>query len=109
MNAANDPALTLVEAEKLIATKTAPKLTLADLKAKVAHAQYFCYDDTLTICILTTRNGFKLLGKSAPASPENFDPAIGERLAYEDALRQLWPLEGYLLRERISAWEQNPV
>jgi hypothetical protein len=98
---ANDPSLTLVEAQELVATKTAPKITLADLKAKIEHAEYFAHGQ-LTICILTTRNGFKLVGKSAPASPENFDPAVGERLAYEDAIRPLWQLEGYLLREQLS-------
>jgi hypothetical protein len=98
---ANDPSLTLVEANEVIAAKTAPKITLADIKAKVAHAEYFCHG-LLTICILTLRNEYKIVGKSAPASPDNFDPAVGERLAYEDALRQIWPLEGYLLREQLS-------
>ena len=51
----------------------------------------------------TVKNGFKVVGKSAPASPENFDPEKGRELAYEDAFRQLWPLEGYLLRERLAA------
>jgi hypothetical protein len=48
------------------------------------------------------KNGFTLVGKSAPASPENFDREKGQRFAYEDAIKQLWPLEGYALRERLS-------
>jgi Phage protein (N4 Gp49/phage Sf6 gene 66) family len=56
----------------------------------------------LTSCVALTTNGVTLVGKSAPASPENFDAEYGERRAYEDALRQLWPLEGYLLREALS-------
>jgi hypothetical protein len=105
MHAANDPALTLVEAQELVETKTAPKVTLADIKAKIATAVYFQHDATLTLCILTMRNGFHVVGTSAPASAENFDPRVGERLAYENAVRQIWPLEGYLLRERLSATE----
>lgn len=57
----------------------------------------------LTICIITMQNGFTLIGKSAPASPENFDPEKGKRFAYEDAIKQLWPLEGYALREKLAA------
>lgn len=59
--------------------------------------------DVLTVCILVMANGFVVIGKSAPASPENFDMAKGQRFAYEDAIKQLWPLEAYALRERLSA------
>lgn len=56
----------------------------------------------LSICIVVMKNGFTMIGKSAPASPENFDAALGKQFAYEDAVRQLWPLEGYALREKLS-------
>ena len=55
----------------------------------------------LSICLLVTQNGFTIIGKSAPASPENFDAEYGKQLAYEDAVKQLWPLMGYALRERL--------
>jgi N4 Gp49/Sf6 Gp66 family protein len=57
----------------------------------------------LSICILVMRNGFTIIGKSAPASPENFNPELGRKFAYEDAVRQLWPLMGYALRDRLAA------
>jgi hypothetical protein len=57
----------------------------------------------LSICILVMRNGFTIIGKAAPASPANFDRALGIRLAYEDAVRQVWPLMGYALREKLAA------
>jgi len=43
----------------------------------------------LSICILVMRNGFIFIGKSAPASPENFNAEYGKKLAYEDAVRQV--------------------
>lgn len=55
----------------------------------------------LTICLIVTRNGFTIIGKSAPASTDNFDADLGRKLAYEDAVRQLWPLMGYALREKL--------
>lgn len=58
--------------------------------------------DLLSICIIQMANGFMVIGKSAPASPENFNAELGMKLAYEDAIRQLWPLEGYALRDRLA-------
>ena len=56
----------------------------------------------LTLCIGVTKSGFTVVGKSAPAAPENFDADLGKKFAYEDVLRQMWPLEGYLLREKLA-------
>lgn len=96
-----------------------PRVSLASMEAKIAYEGYFLGSDALfpdhvrqvhaweatknlTICILVMMNGFTVIGKSAPASPENFDPEKGRRFAYEDAIKQLWPLEGYLLREELN-------
>ena len=55
----------------------------------------------LTICVLVLRNGFTVIGESACASPENFDAEIGRNIAYGNAVNKIWPLEGYLLKERL--------
>jgi hypothetical protein len=57
----------------------------------------------LTICVLVLKNGFSVLGKSAVADPANFNAELGRRFAKEDAVRQMWPLEAYALRERLAA------
>lgn len=57
----------------------------------------------LTICIITMKNGFTIVGKSACASPENFDADLGHKIAYEDARKQIWALEGYALRNKLAA------
>src|SRR5574340_298287 len=54
--------------------------------------------ECLTICVLTLKNGFTIVGKSACASPENYDFDLGHKIAREDARKQIWALEGYLLR-----------
>jgi hypothetical protein len=53
------------------------------------------------------RNGFTVIGKSAPASAANFNAELGKKLAYEDAIRQLWPLMGFSLRDRLHRGEQG--
>ncbi|GHC72700.1 hypothetical protein GCM10007320_08750 [Pseudorhodoferax aquiterrae] len=55
----------------------------------------------LTFCVLVLRNGFTVTGESACASPENFNAEIGRRIARENAVAKIWPLEGYLLRQRL--------
>jgi succinyl-CoA synthetase alpha subunit len=59
--------------------------------------------DLLSICILVMQNGFTVIGKSAPASAENFNADLGRKFAYEDAIRQLWPLMGFALRDKLAA------
>lgn len=90
------------------AVATAPRVTLESMKQKIAKEQYFMPAGTqLTICVLTMKNGFHVVGEAAPASPENFDADVGRRFAYENAIRQLWKLEGYALRERLAAEEKD--
>lgn len=60
-------------------------------------------DGTLTICIITMDNGFTVNGSSACADPANYNREIGEKIAYDDAERQIWPLLGFMLKEIMSA------
>ena len=57
----------------------------------------------LTICVLVLKNGYTVVGKSACASPENFNAELGRKIAREDARKQIWALEGYLLRSKLAA------
>lgn len=57
----------------------------------------------LTICILVTRTGFTLIGHSACVSPERYDAQIGQKVARQKAMDQLWALEGYLLMHQQHA------
>ncbi|EPN9334080.1 Gp49 family protein [Cronobacter sakazakii] len=56
----------------------------------------------LTFCVLVLENGgFTVTGESACASPENFDPEIGRKIARQNAIAKIWPLEGYLLLQQL--------
>lgn len=55
----------------------------------------------LTFCVMVLDNGFIVTGESACASPENFDPEIGRKIARQNAIAKIWPLEGYLLKEQL--------
>ena len=113
--------------EQLIQEKglTAPRVTMELIQSKIKQEYFFTAqegywgqqsntkypdeiingDDSLnllTFCVLVLENGFTVTGESACASPENFDPEIGKKIAKENAINKIWFLEGYLLKEQLS-------
>ena len=93
---------------------TAPRITLDHMKSQIV-ATYYIDGETLsvhaghtdhtgkqrpfppslaklTVAMMVLKSGFVVIGKSAPMSPENFDAAKGRVFAYEDCIRQLWPM-----------------
>jgi len=78
-----------------------PKITLEALEARITNKQFIVLPGTTcTICNITLENGFSVRGEAACVDKRNFNLAIGEELAYDDAIRKLWPLEAYLLAEK---------
>ena len=57
----------------------------------------------LTFCVLVLKNGFTVTGESACASPENFDAEVGRKIARQNAVQKIWPLLGFLLKEKLYA------
>ena len=97
---------------------TAPRITPSHIDSKVKHVYYHsplaaidpkqAMDEKtyqtlrcLTFCTIVMENGFTVTGESACASPENFDPFIGQEIAFKNAREKIWQLEGYLLKEKL--------
>ena len=57
-------------------------------------------DTTTTLCILTLKNGYVVVGQSACIDKNVFEFEVGKQIAYEDAFGKIWELEGYLLAQR---------
>lgn len=104
-----------IEKEIQAKGKTAPRLTPDHIDAQIASENWGRASDLfgkyapvtdamkcLTICVLTLKNGFTIVGKSACASPENYDAELGYKIARGDARKQIWALEGYLLRSKLA-------
>lgn len=120
------PASTALQADEDLSahSATAPRVSVDDLKGGVKEVYYVnaakavlsTVDkatlglgphplDLMTLCFLVCDNGFVIVGKSAPASAANFDEHKGRVFAYEDAMRQLWPMRGFALREALHRSE----
>ncbi len=92
-----------IEAEIKAKGLNAPRLSPDMIDATIVSEMYHVFPGTtLTICALTLRNGYIVTGESAAASPQNFDAAIGRKIARDNARNKIWALEGYLLRERLA-------
>ena len=83
---------------------TRHRVTLDSMVTRIVDIEYIHPESIphMTIAVVSVNNGFVLVGKSTPADEQNFDEELGKKYAYEDALRQMWPLEAYLLRERMT-------
>jgi hypothetical protein len=90
---------------EMLKDRPAPRVTEEGIRAKIDchsfHEEHIGAAK-ITVCFILMRNGFVFVGHSAAASPENHDAKIGEHYAYDDAFRQIWAHEGYLLREHLS-------
>lgn len=85
---------------------TAPRVSLADLQANIAHTEIVKHisssGQVLRWAVLTTVNGFAVTGRpSASASSANDNAEIGEKIAIDNATQELWPLMGYALKQKL--------
>lgn len=71
-------------------------ITVDYLASQIASVEYLNPKGTLTICILTMKNGLHVVGKSACLNPASFNAEIGKSVAYQDAFDQLWQLYGFV-------------
>lgn len=96
-----------LEAEIIAAgANIAPRITPADLDANIACIEIVKHvapsGQVLRWAVITVHNGFAVAGQpSASASSENDNQAIGERIAIDNAKRELWPLMGYELKSQL--------
>jgi hypothetical protein len=96
--------MTEKQIEKQIVEKglTSPRITPDMIDDCIKHEQYHVFPDTtLTVCALTLKNGYQVVGESACVTSKNFDAGIGRKIARENARGKIWALEGYLLRSQV--------
>lgn len=88
--------------EAYVAVDDIPSLLSSrDIDQAIVNTQFIRIENTTTtLCALTLKNGFTVIGKSACVNPSSFDEVTGKSIAYEDAFDKVWELEGYLLAQR---------
>lgn len=78
-------------------------LTPADIEAAIVATDYQIFSgSTVTVCMLTLRNGAKVIGYNyGSIDPARQDWDQGKKAARAMAVEKVWELEGYLLREQL--------
>lgn len=91
--------------------KTEFRVTLDSITEKVVEVEY--HNPTvcphMTVAFVKMENGFIVTGESAPADAANFDADLGRKFAFENAVRKIWTLEGYLLRDYLHFVENAEI
>ena len=90
-----------IQAKGLIAPRVTPQMVDEAIDHNISPQYHVFEGTTVTVCCLSLKNGFTVVGESACASPENFDEKIGRDIAYDNAKQQIWKLEGYALRNML--------
>lgn len=75
------------------------RLIYNDIEKLVSDVKYI-YEGRLTIAVITLVNDFKVIGYSSCMERNEYVQAVGEKLAYENAISKVWELEGYYLTRR---------
>ena len=80
-------------------------LTPDDIESAIVGTDYYVFSGTtVTVCMLTLRNGAKVIGYNYGAiDPARQDWETGRSEAEKMAKEKVWELEGYLLRERLHS------
>lgn len=92
-----------IEAEIQAKGLNAPRLNPQHIDDTILSEAYYVFPGTsMTVCALTLRNGFQVIGESAAASLENFNEEIWRKIARENARNKIWALEGYLLKSKLA-------
>ncbi|MDD5479678.1 Gp49 family protein [Rhodoferax sp.] len=92
-----------IETSLPLASMVAPFVSDERINEVIVGADFYVFPGTtLTVCCLTLKNGFTVLGESACASAENFDALLGQKYALLKATSKVYELEAYALKERLT-------
>ncbi|QOR55739.1 MAG: hypothetical protein YHS30scaffold667_35 [Phage 65_10] len=85
----------------------APRVTKDELHANIVSKEFVRHvapsGQVLRWAVLTTKSGYAVTGRpSVSVSPANDNAEVGESVAFDNAVNELWPLMGYALKERLA-------
>lgn len=93
-----DGLLTDDELRAKLQDRPAPRVKREDIIDRIEIIEFDTFDTT-TVCKIKLDNGYTVRGESACVNAANYDEQIGDRYAFDDAFKKLWPLFGFLLAE----------
>ena len=84
--------------------KGAPRVTVDEVNAAMKSRTFTVLPDgRTTVCNITLDNGFTVRGESSCVCGENFDQTVGETIAQQNAVNEVWKMLGFRLADRLHA------
>ena len=80
------------------------KMTEEDIESTIESEEYSKVGYKTTLCMMTLKNGFEVVGSSACVNASDYDHEIGSEFARKRAMDKVWELEGYLLQTGLQQW-----
>ena len=101
----------LADELKIAEFSKAPRVTLAAAEEAMKHIEYVEHvtasGQVLRWAILVMENGYGVTGDaSVSASSLNDNPEFGEKRAFENAFKNVWPLMAYELKTKMALLEK---
>ena len=97
--------LFVMTAAALVAALPERKVTKDFLEYEIDKVEYSRLGETITHCTIITKSGFAFTGESACVDPNNFNQAIGEQVAYENAFEKMWTPYGFWLHKALAEFD----
>lgn len=83
------------------------KLTLEKALAEIENEQYHVFEGTaMTVCCLTLKNGFNIIGESCPISEDDFDVELGMKVAKNKAVDKIFGFLAFRAKDEISGTKE---
>ena len=78
------------------------KVTQKQVNEAIEKAEYHKAGEKTTVCVLTLKDGFEVVGFAGVVDPTNFDMELGSRYAKEKALDKVWQHLGSIAQYKKS-------
>jgi hypothetical protein len=87
---------------ELLAASRAGRVMPEYMKSRITGTDFKCICETVTHCRIVLDNGFSVNGESACERAANYNQQIGEKICYDNAFRQLWPMAVFCSPRRTN-------
>lgn len=89
-------------------------LTENEIEDAVQEEMYLTVGRKTTVCCLTLKNGFEIIGSSGCVNPYDYDIEVGKKYARKRAIDKVWELMGFMQQvddsrqlERLKTLQQE--
>lgn len=78
------------------------KITPEMVENSIKDIEFIERANKLTICIITLKNNFMVIGEAGAVRPELHDPILGQKYSKQRAMDKVWFYLGVCLQQEIN-------